>query len=153
MIRNQARAATAWERMPDRTRRAVIWSLWFVTWIGLLAGFVDRRFYEFVVVFSAAHLLAVLALNSFRVAPFPVQVRIGYLLWVAIGTYVPYMTFFMYITTLGLMGNLFVRYCPLARMVYLLPWNREEKFSIDLVVRTFLSPPVDGRFRPVPPTG
>lgn len=46
---------------------------------------------------------------------------------------------------------LFFRYCPLARMLYLLPWNRQEDFSVEFVARVFLSPPVEGRFRPILP--
>ena len=129
------------------TRKTGVWSLWFLTWLGLLAGLFDRRFYEAVVAFSASHALLFLELHRFRVAAFPVQVRLAYLLWVAIGTYVPYMTFLMYVTTVGLVGNLFFMYCPLARMLYLLPWNRDEGFSFDLMTRVFFSAPVDGRFK------
>lgn len=143
--------STAWERIPGATRKAGVWVLWFVTWLGLLAGLVDRTFYEAVVAFSAAHALLVLALHRFRASAFPVQVRIAYLLWVAAGTYVAGLTILMHLTTLGLMGNLFFRYCPLARMLYLLPWNREERLSLELVARVITSPPVDGRFRPMPP--
>jgi hypothetical protein len=32
----------------------------------------------------------------------------------------------------------------MARLVSLLPWNRKEGFSLALVKRTFLSPPVRG---------
>jgi hypothetical protein len=92
--------------------------------VGLLVGLVDRNAYQFVVVFSAAHALLFLVLFAFRLEPFPVQVRIAYFLWVLVGTYVPHMTILMYITTVGLLGNLFFRYCPLARMIHLLPWNR-----------------------------
>lgn len=141
-----------WQRIPQRFHGSIKWALWFVTSIGLLAGLVDRSFYEIVVFFSVAHALLFLLLFGFRVAEFPVQVRIGYAIWVAVGTYVPQMTLLMYITTLGLMGNLFFRYCPLARMLSLLPWNREEPFSLGLVSRVFLSPPVNGRFRLAPPT-
>ncbi|MDS3862475.1 hypothetical protein RIF25_16895, partial [Thermosynechococcaceae cyanobacterium BACA0444] len=52
------------------------------------------------------------------------------------------------VTTIGLAANLFFNYCPLARMMYLLPWNREEPFSFKLVLRVFLSPPVSGKFKP-----
>ena len=31
-------------------------------------------------------------------------------IWVAVGTYVPYMTFLMYITLVGLAANLFLGY-------------------------------------------
>jgi hypothetical protein len=137
-----------WDRLPQRIRKPLVWLLWFVTWIGLLAGMFDRVFYEYVVIFSAAHALIVLFLLRFSVAAFPVQVRIAYFAWVAVGTYVPYMVILIYITTIGLATNLFVNYCPLARMMYLLPWNREETLSLNLVARVFLSPPVAGKFKP-----
>lgn len=143
--------ATAWERMPARTRKAIVWILWFVTWLLLLAGLVDRVFYDVVVWFTAAHLLLVLALNRFKLMAYPVQVRLVYVLWVLVGTYVPHMTFLMYIATVGLIGNLFFGYCTLARMMYLVPWNREERFSLDLVARVFTTPRTEGRFRPAPP--
>lgn len=140
-----------WERTPAKTRKRIIWALWFVTWLGLLAGLFDRRFYVAVAWFTVAHALLMLALNRFRVAAYPVQVRIVYVLWVLVGTYVPHMTFLMYIATVGLIGNLFFGYCTLARMMYLLPWNREERFSLDLVARVFTTPRTEGRFRPAPP--
>jgi hypothetical protein len=83
-------------------------------------------------------------------AAFPVQVRLAYVAWVAVGTYVPYMGFLMLITTIGLASNLFLSYCPLVRLLYLLPWDQSEPFSLKLVQRVFLSPSVDGRFSPRP---
>jgi len=139
-----------WDRIPQPVRRRFVWLLWCVTWIGLLAGLYDRVFYEYVVIFSAAHALLVLFLVRFRVEVFPAQVRIAYLVWVAIGTYAPHMVILMYITTIGLATNLFVNYCPLARTMYLFPWNRGEPFSLGLVARVFLSPPVAGKFKPRP---
>ena len=67
----------------------------------------------------------------------------------AIGTYVPHMTVFLVIISVGLIGNLFFDYCLLARLLSLLPWNRHESFSLGLVQRALLTPP--GRFNPVPP--
>ena len=142
---------TPWEKIPPKSRKSLVWSLWFITWLGLLAGLYDRAYYVAVVGLSVAHAILFLVLHRFRLSPFPVQVRVAYVIWVAIGTWVPYMTFLMYITTLGLVGNLFFMYCPLARLLNLMPWNREETFSFGLVKRVFLSPPVDGRFRPAPP--
>jgi len=139
---------TPWERMPQGRRKKLVWGLWFLTWLGLLAGLFDHRMYEAVVAFCAVHAALALALNRFRLSAYPVQVRIVYALWVAIGTYAPHGTVLLYIATLGLMGNLFFDYCLLARMLYLLPWNRTEKLSLVMVERTFLSPPSSGRFRP-----
>ena len=140
---------TPWDRLSGHTRKRIVWSLWFVTWCGLLAGLFDRVFFEYVVIFTAAHTLLVLFLLRFRVSAFPAQVRIAYLIWVAVGTYVPYMVFLMYITMVGLATNLFMSYCPLARMLYLMPWNREEQFTLDLLRRVFFSPPVAGQFKPL----
>ena len=139
---------TPWARIPQGGRKKLVWSLWFLTWLVLLAGLFDRRMYEAVVAFSAVHAVLVLALNRFRFSAFPVQIRIAYVLWVAIGTYAPHGAVLLYIATLGLIGNLFFDYCLMARMLYLLPWNRTEKLSFELVGRTFLSPPSAGPFRP-----
>ena len=140
---------TLWERLPERMRKWTVWGLWLITWAGLVGGVFYRVLFEYVVLFSAGH--ALLFLILFRVAgdPFPVQVRIAYFIWVAVGTYVPYMTFLMYITLVGLAANIFLGYCPLARMMYLMPWNRDHKLSMELVGRVILSPPVSGKFQPL----
>jgi hypothetical protein len=115
----------------------------------LVGGLSDRVVFEYVVIFSALHVVLFLMLYRFKVGPFPVQVRIAYFIWVAVGTYVPYMVILMYITLVGLATNLFLGYCPLARMMYLMPWNRDEKFSLELVGRVFFSPPMPGQFEPL----
>ena len=138
--------------MPVRARKSVIWILWFITWVGLVGGVFDRAIFEYVVIFSAFHAVLFLLLNGFSIKPFTVQVRIAYFIWVAVGTYVPELVILMYITLVGLAANLFLGYCPLARMMYLMPWNREEKFSLDLLSRVFLSPPVSGKFEPASPS-
>ena len=134
--------------MTPKARGRLIRCLWLATWLGLLAGLIDRRFYAAVFWFTVAHALLVLALNRFRVWEYPVQVRIVFAALVAIGTWVPHMTWLMYIATVGLIGNIFFNYCFLARTIYLLPWNRAERFSRGLVARVFLTPPVEGRFKP-----
>jgi hypothetical protein len=140
---------TLWDRIPQPARKRLIWTLWFVTWLGLVGGLFDRVYFEYVVLFSAAHAVLFLVLFGFDVKPFPVQVRIAYFIWVALGTYGPYLVVLMYITLVGLATNLFLGYCPLARMMYLMPWNRSEPFSLNLVGRVFFSPPVAGQFEPV----
>jgi len=60
------------------------------------------------------------------------------------------LTILLYITILGLFTNLFFGYCPLARLMSLMPWNRRETLSTGLLKRTFLSPPSRGRFTPPP---
>lgn len=137
-----------WDRIPADSRKALVWGLWFVTWLGLIAGVYDRVFFEYVAIFSLFHAILFLALFRLRVEPFPVQVRIAYFIWVAVGAYLPGMVFLMYITLVGLATNLFAGYCPLARLMYLMPWNRDEELSANLIGRVLLSPPTSGRFRP-----
>ncbi len=129
-------------------KRRLVWSLWLITWLGLLAGLVSQSWYEAVVWFSVVHAVCFIYLERFNLIAFPVQVRLAYVVWVAIGTYVPSMKWLMWITTIGLAANLFVGYCPLARLLSLLPINRSEPLSFDLVKRVFLSPPMHGQFIP-----
>jgi hypothetical protein len=138
-----------WDRIPDHIGKKLVWTLWFATWIGLLAGLINQVFYDYVVWFSAAHACLFWTMFRFRAAAFPVQVRLAYFVWVAAGAYIPYMTILLYITMVGLATNLFLGYCPLARIMYLMPWNRQEPFSSALVLRVFFTPPVQGPFRPV----
>uniref|UniRef100_A0A832M255 DUF4395 domain-containing protein n=1 Tax=Oscillatoriales cyanobacterium SpSt-402 TaxID=2282168 RepID=A0A832M255_9CYAN len=128
------------------TQQNRVWNLWFITWLGLIAGLFSQQFYVYVVYFSTIHLVVFLLIERFKLISFPVQVRIAYLLWVVAGTYIPSLSILMIITTIGLATNLFFGYCPLARMLYLLPINRCEPFSLNLVKRVFLTPPVKDRF-------
>jgi uncharacterized membrane protein len=132
------------------TQRNLTWNLWFITWLGLIAGLFAQPFYEYVVYLSAIQVVIFLYIEQFKLTAFPVQVRIAYLVWVALGTYVPYLSILMPITTIGLFANVFFGYCLLARMLYLLPINRHEPLSVDLVRRVFLSPPVKGGFEVLP---
>jgi hypothetical protein len=117
----------------------------------LIAGLFAQPFYDYVVYLSAIQVVIFLYVEQFKLTAFPVQVRIAYLAWVALGTYVPYLSVLMLITTVGLAANVFFGYCLLARMLYLLPINRREPLSVNLVKRVFLSYPVKGRFEPLPP--
>lgn len=139
-----------WDQISIKNKAQLVWYIWFVTWLGLLGGiFLNNTYNEYVVNWSALHTLLFLILFSFRVKEFPVQLRIAYVIWVYVGTYVYGCGVLMYITTVGLAANLFFNYCPLARMLYLLPWNRKESnLTGELIYRVFFSPPVKGRFVP-----
>ena len=50
---------------------------------------------------------------------------------------------------IGLGTNVLFGYCPLARMLHLMPWNRDEPFTLDLLRRVIVTPPTRGRFKPV----
>ena len=139
---------TPWQHIAESTRKRLIWWLWLITWLLLLGGLFEQSFYPWVVILSALQSLLFLWLFRFRIDPFPVQVRLAYLLWTFLGTYAPGMIFLMYITTVGLPANLFLNYCPLARLMLLMPWNRTEPLSLTFFKRVFLSRPSLGRFVP-----
>lgn len=135
-------------RMSPTARTALVKTAFVVTEVGLIAGAViDPVYWQWVVWFSMAHALLFAGLLGFRPLVYPTQLRIMYVVWVAIGTFVPYMSWMMYITLVGLGASILMGWCPLSRMIYLLPWNRRTVLTPRLVVKTFLSMPKPGRFR------
>lgn len=139
-----------WTRLSDTFRKRMIYALWVPTWLILFAGLFDHRLWEVAIGFTALHALGFLALLRFRPLAFPAQLRIVYIGWLVLGTYVPALESMMYITTVGLGANLIWGYCPLARMMYLLPWNRAQPLSARVFVQAFLQPPRPGRFEVAP---
>jgi hypothetical protein len=129
-------------------RKVLVNGLFWIVEAGLIAGaFIDPLYWEWVVLFSTLHALLFWVLVGFRPLVFPAQLRIVYLIWVAVGTYVPYMSWMMYVTMVGLAANLLAGWCPLSRMIYLLPWNRQQEFNANLFMKTFFSGPSPGRFK------
>jgi hypothetical protein len=119
------------------------WHYWFATACLLTAG---------VAGYPTAFLLAIgltviqlvhFALREGSVAAFPVQVRFWYLVLLLVALPQPLQPLY-WIPTIGTWAQVIFGYCTMARCVSLLPWNRREPLSVDLVSRTFLSPPVPG---------
>lgn len=74
---------------------------------------------------------------------FPVQVRVAYLVLLLCGLWGPLKSIY-WIPLVGTTAMVLSGYCLLARILSLMPWNRREPLSLRLVMRTFLSPPVEG---------
>lgn len=74
---------------------------------------------------------------------FPVQVRTGYILLLLIGL-LPYMSFIHWIQLFGTSAMVLFGYCPLARILSLMSWNRDYELSWRMLWVTFFSAPVDG---------
>jgi hypothetical protein len=100
--------------------------------------------------FLSAIGLAVLQLVHFSlrersIAAFPVQVRLGFLLALLLFIALPERLHWLFwLPTIGTWAAVLFGYCPMARIVSLLPWNRQEAFSLGLLKRTFISAPVRG---------
>jgi hypothetical protein len=119
------------------------WWYWLVTdclLIGSLAGWQWG-------IMPAIGLTIIQAMHYFAressIAAFPVQVRLGYLLLLALGAYQP-LGFIHWIQLAGTTAVVTVGYCPLARFMVLMPWNRSRALTLALVWNTFVSPPVAG---------
>jgi len=123
--------------------RASSWWYWLVT-VGLLTAGVSG----WATGFQLAIGLTVIQLAHFGIrehsfTAFPIQVRVGYLLLLLVALPEP-LQWIYWIPTIGTWAQVLFGYCTMARMVSLLPWNRQEAFSLDLLKRTFLSAPVRG---------
>jgi hypothetical protein len=79
------------------------------------------------------------------VKPYPVQVRIAYLAWMLVGL-LPWMGWMHWIQLAGTSAMVAVGYCPLARLLNLLPFNRSGPLTWFLVHRTFFRDPCAGGF-------
>jgi hypothetical protein len=76
----------------------------------------------------------------------PVQTRAGYTLLLIAGLWPP-LAFIHGIQVAGTTAMVLFGYCPLARMLSLMPWNRHEPLTGALVRRTVLAAPSAWRFR------
>ena len=123
--------------------RASSWWYWLATACLLTAGVSG-----WTTGFRLAIGLTVIQLVHFGIrersfTAFPIQVRLGYLLLLLVALPEPLQLIY-WIPTIGTWAQVLFGYCTMARMVSLLPWNRQEAFSLNLLKRTFLSAPVRG---------
>mmetsp|Transcript_39750 Transcript_39750/g.97693 ORF Transcript_39750/g.97693 Transcript_39750/m.97693 type:complete len:162 (-) Transcript_39750:193-678(-) len=134
-------------KLPPKPREVMATTFWALTLLLVLGGFYDPIYWVYVVALSGVHSLVFLILVGGSPLVFPAQLRVAYLAWVVIGTFVPYMSFMMAITALGLPALIFSGYCPLARMLYLLPWNRQHGLDAEILWKVAFQPPGPGRFQ------
>jgi hypothetical protein len=74
---------------------------------------------------------------------FTVQVKVVYLGLLVIGLW-PSLVFIHWAQLAGTAARVAFDYCPLARTLYLLPWNRRQSLTLALVWRAYTTPPVRG---------
>lgn len=129
------------------SRKRIVWTYWFVTalllTLWLLAGLPEAIYAAVVLTgIQAVHFLIL----EKRLPAFPVQLRFAYLLLVIAGLWGP-LHFLHWIQFAGTWAFVGTGYCPLARMLMLLPWNRDRKLDWPLVRTLLLTPPTDGSIR------
>jgi hypothetical protein len=74
---------------------------------------------------------------------FSCQVRYGMILMFSAGLWEP-ARWIYWIPATGMAARLVFNYCLMARLMSLLPWNRREPFSAELLRKTVFSPPTRG---------
>lgn len=126
---------------------------------------VRQTYWQLTLVLLTAHLAGwpaglplVVALNAVQAVHFlawhrsvrslEVQVRWLYLSLLAAGAVLPGGTALHAFMTAGLATRLSVEYCLAARLLLLMPWNRDAPFSAALLRATFLTPPAPGPVAP-----
>ncbi|MEM1414081.1 MAG: hypothetical protein AAGH15_04240 [Myxococcota bacterium] len=137
---------SAWTRLGPERRRRLVKACWIVNQTLLVGGWFDPRLHLVLVGFCVAHALLFLGLVGFRPLVFPAQLRLSFLALIAAGVFVPGMQPTLMVPTLGGFALLLAGYCPLARILYLLPWNRTHALTPELALRVFLQKPAPGRF-------
>jgi hypothetical protein len=82
-------------------------------------------------------------LRAGRRPALPVQVRVIYLGLVLAGLWPP-LAVIHWLLLAGTLALVAFDYCPLARTLALMPWNRAQLLTWRLVARAYLTPPVHG---------
>ena len=125
------------------SRATLAWRYWFVTALLLTAVVAGWGLAMPLAIALSAVQIGHFLYRERSLAAFPTQVRIGYLLWMLAAQWPPLEVMF-WILFVGTWANVLAGYCPLARMMSLLPWNRTLAFSPRLVWTVFFTPPVQG---------
>jgi hypothetical protein len=78
-----------------------------------------------------------------RMGALPVQVRVTYLALLVAALWPP-LALIHWLVFGGTLARVAFDYCPLARTLALMPWNRTQPLTLRLVRRAFVTPPFDG---------
>lgn len=119
------------------------WWVWLLTALLLAVGLVGWP-----VCFLGAIALSVAQAAWFlgrdrSLKPYPVQIRVAYAVCLP-GCLLPRLGWMFWPFMLGTFARVLFGYCPMARILSLMPWNRNEPMTLSLLSRTFLTPPMTG---------
>ncbi len=132
--------------------KEITWRVWVVTAMLLAVGvFGFSPGFIAAIVLSIAQTV-IFAVRRRSLRDFPVQIRIVYSLLLIV-CYLPSMRWLYWLPTIGTFALILFGYCLAARVLSLAPWNRKERLSLNLLGRTFLSPPTTGSILQGLPSG
>jgi hypothetical protein len=116
------------------------WWAWLVTACLLLIGLLGMPEAFFTALLLSIAQSVLFFARKRALGAFPVQLRLAYTLLLIICFFLPIRWLF-WLPAVGTFALVIFGYCLMARMLSLLPWNRTEPITADLVRRTFLSRP------------
>jgi hypothetical protein len=123
--------------------RSCSWWVWSITALCLAAGLKGYPSGFHAAILVSVIQTVVYELKETSAFTFPVQIRFAYT-GLLILCQVPSLGWLYWVPTVGTFALVFFGYCPMARILSLLPGNRTEPMSLDLLGRTFLTPPAPG---------
>lgn len=120
------------------------WLVWLATVILLACGLAGSTpgFVGAIALSFAQTVFFLLKHPSLRTMS--VQIRFAFTLLLLV-CLIPGLRWLYWLPTLGTSAMLVFGYCPMARFLSLLPWNRREPLTAGLIGRTFFSAPVISR--------
>ena len=125
----------------------LVWRYWLITDALLIAGISGWHYgYLLAIALCTLQVVHFGLREHWDMAAFPVQVRLAYLLLLILALWEP-LRFIYLLQIIGTTAMVLFNYCFLARVMALMPWNREQALSLGLLVRTFLTAPTPGRAR------
>ncbi|PLY03704.1 MAG: hypothetical protein C0622_04125 [Desulfuromonas sp.] len=125
------------------------WWFWLVSAALLTVGVLGRPDFFRLTILLTVIQLVYFSLKLKSVTCFPIQVRIGYLALLLLAQ-PPALQWIYWIPTIGTWAQVLVGYCLMARCVSMLPWNRQERFTLAYLGRTLFSKPVAGSVQQTP---
>jgi hypothetical protein len=127
------------------------WWAWSITILLLLVGLFGYPAGFIAAIAMTIGQAIVLLFRDRQPAHFSVQVRVAYLLLLAI-SYPPSMQWLNWATAIGTSSLVVLGYCPMARFLSLCPWNSREPYTWDRLRRTIFSAPDLERVQEADPT-
>jgi hypothetical protein len=128
------------------------WRCWLATAVLLTFGLMGRPAGVSAAIVLTAVQLAHFARRGRGCGTLPLQVRLLFFAALLLGLWPP-LAFLHVLQLAGTWANVLFGYCPAARLLSLMPWNRRVPLSVRLIVWTFLSPPAQGSIlERVPPS-
>jgi len=121
--------------------RQLTWWIWLVTLAMMVAGLAGYAVgFIAAIVLTLAHALLFWR-KTRNMRAISVQIRLAYALLLAI-CLIPQLRWLNWLAAVGGGAMLVFGYCAMGRTLSLLPWNRTELLSLNLLRRTFLTAPV-----------